>query len=128
MFLAPCLSADVRLDERAALARRLLGNQPRAHEHPEHARTMEERILSFLSKLDSENEPPVIEIDTDLFETGILDSFGFVELLGFLEKETGRSVTEEEMDDPRFNTVAGIVEVMSEKPSEAPRVAAGGSR
>jgi len=37
-------------------------------------------------------------------------------------------VTEDEMDDPRFTTVAGIVEVMSEKGSEAPRVAAGGSR
>ena len=89
---------------------------------------MEERILSFLSKLDTENKPSAIEVDTDLFETGILDSFGFVELIGFLEKETGQSVTEDEMDDPRFTTVAGIVEVMSEKASEEPRVAAGGSR
>jgi acyl carrier protein len=88
---------------------------------------MEERILSFLSKLDTENKPPVIEVDTDLFETGILDSFGFVELIGFLEKETGQSVTEDEMDDPRFTTVAGIVQVMSEKVVE-PRLAAGGSR
>jgi acyl carrier protein len=89
---------------------------------------MEERILSFLSKLDIENKPPVIEVDTDLFETGILDSFGFVELIGFLEKETGRSVTEEEMDDPRFTTVAGIVDVMSEKSGQASHVAAGGAR
>jgi len=89
---------------------------------------MEARILSFLSKLDIENKPPVIEVDTDLFETGILDSFGFVELIGFSEKETGQSITEDQLDDPRFTTVAGIVEVMSEKASEAPRVAAGGSR
>jgi acyl carrier protein len=89
---------------------------------------MEERIISFLSKLDTENESPVIEVDTDLFETGILDSFGFVELIGFLEQETGQSVTEAEMDDPRFTTVAGIVEVMSEKAGDAPRVAVGGSR
>jgi D-alanine--poly(phosphoribitol) ligase subunit 2 len=89
---------------------------------------MEERIISFLSKLDPDKQSPVIEVDTDLFETGILDSFGFVELLGFLEKETGQSVTEEEMDDPRFTTVAGIVEVMFEKAGEAPSVAAGGAR
>ena len=89
---------------------------------------MEERILSFLSKLNTENKPSVIEANTDLFETGFLDSFGFVELVGFLETLTGQTVTEEEMDDPRFTTVAGIVEVMSEKTEAAPRVAAGGSR
>jgi acyl carrier protein len=91
---------------------------------------MEDRILSFLSKLNTEdNEPAAFDIDTDLFETGVLDSFGFVELVGFLEKETGRSVTEEDMDDPRFTTVAGMVEVLSEKSDETtPRVAAGGSR
>jgi D-alanine--poly(phosphoribitol) ligase subunit 2 len=89
---------------------------------------MEERIINFLSKLDRDEQSPVIEADTDLFETGILDSFGFVELLGFLEKETGHAVTEEEMDDPRFTSVAGIVEVISEKADEAPSVAAGGAR
>jgi acyl carrier protein len=76
---------------------------------------MEERIVNFLSTLDTGEESPVIEVDTDLFETGILDSFGFVELLGFLEKETGHPVTEEQMDDPRFTTVAGIVEVLSDE-------------
>jgi acyl carrier protein len=89
---------------------------------------MEERILSFLSKQSTENPPPAIDVDTDLFDTGILDSFGFVELIGFLEKETGHSVAEEDMDDPRFTTIAGIVEVMSEKAGVAPRVAAGGAR
>ena len=90
---------------------------------------MEDRILSFLAKLDTENDtPPTIEVDTDLFEAGVLDSFGFVELVGFLEKETGHSVTEDDMDDPRFTTVSGIVEVMSEKANGAPRAAAGGAR
>lgn len=88
---------------------------------------MEERILSFLAKLNTENTS-VIEAKTDLFETGFLDSFGFVELVGFLETLTGQTVTEEDMDDPRFTTVAGIVEVMSEKAEAAPRIAAGGSR
>jgi acyl carrier protein len=90
---------------------------------------MEDRILSFLAKLDTERDTPsTIEVDTDLFEAGVLDSFGFVELVGFLEKETGHSVTEDDMDDPRFTTVSGIVEVMSEKADGAPRAAAGGAR
>jgi acyl carrier protein len=89
---------------------------------------MEDRILSFLSKLNTEDPPSDLAVDTDLFETGILDSFGFVELVGFLEKETGQSVSEEDMNDPRFTTVAGMVEVLSEKANAAPRVAAGGSR
>jgi D-alanine--poly(phosphoribitol) ligase subunit 2 len=89
---------------------------------------MEERILSFLSKLSTENEPSVIEADTDLFESGILDSFGFVELVGFLEKETGLSVTEQDMEDPRFTTVTGIVQVLADKAGREAQVAAGGSR
>jgi acyl carrier protein len=89
---------------------------------------MEEQILSFLSKLETENKPPAIDADTDLFETGFLDSFGFVELVGFLETLTGQTVTEEDMDDPRFTTVRGIVEVLNEKTAPSPRVAAGGLR
>jgi acyl carrier protein len=88
---------------------------------------MQARILDFLSKLPSENQPSIIGVDTDLFETGILDSFGFVELIGFLETLTGRTVTEEEMEDPRFTTVAGIVEVLGEATVIMPRVAAGGA-
>jgi acyl carrier protein len=98
------------------LARRLLGDDVENSRPPEHRdRPMEERIISFLSKLDTEKESPVIDVDTDLFETGILDSFGFVELLGFLEKETGHPVTEEQMDDPRFTSVGGIVRVLSDE-------------
>lgn len=89
---------------------------------------MEDRILSFLSKLSTDTPPPAIDVHTDLFATGILDSFGFVELVDFLEKETGQPVSEDDMDDPRFTTVAGMVEVMSEKTEGALRVAAGGSR
>lgn len=89
---------------------------------------MDEQILNFLSKLETENKPAALELDTDLFETGFLDSFGFVELVGFLETLTGQTVTEEDMDDPRFTTVRGIVEVLNEKSASAPRVAAGGSR
>ena len=110
------------------MARHLLGVKLGETPGPEHATIMEERILSFLSKLNPENETSPIDIDTDLFETGVLDSFGFVELVGFLEKETGQSVTEEDMDDPRFTSVGGILEVMSEKANGAARVAAGGSR
>ena len=89
---------------------------------------MEDRILSFLSKLSTDRPSPEIDTRTDLFETGVLDSFGFVELVDFLEKETGQAVSEDDMDDPRFTTVAGMVEVMSEKTNGTLRVAAGGSR
>ena len=89
---------------------------------------MHARILSFLSKLSTDTPPPAIDIHTDLFESGFLDSFGFVELVAFLEKETGHAVTEHDMDDPRFTTVAGMIEVMSEKTNGNARAVAGGSR
>jgi len=76
---------------------------------------MEKKILDFLSKLDTAPADSSIEVDADLFEGGILDSFGLVDLVTFLEGETGLSISEEDMDDPRFTTVAGIVEVLGER-------------
>jgi acyl carrier protein len=89
---------------------------------------MQDRILEFLSTRPAENGPSTIDVDTDLFETGILDSFGFVELIGFLETLTGRTISDEDMEDPRFTTVAGIVEVLAAHDRPAMRAAAGGAR
>jgi acyl carrier protein len=76
---------------------------------------MQQKILDFLSKLDTAPAEGSIAVDADLFEGGILDSFGLVDLVTFLEGETGLSISEEDMDDPRFTTVAGIVEVLEGK-------------
>ena len=46
--------------------------------------------------------------DTDLLATGWLDSLGFVDLLAFTEKVTGREIDLGDADPSEFTTVSGF--------------------
>jgi acyl carrier protein len=46
--------------------------------------------------------------DTDLLATGWLDSLGFVDLLAFAEKATGRDIDLADADPVEFTTVRGF--------------------
>jgi D-alanine--poly(phosphoribitol) ligase subunit 2 len=46
--------------------------------------------------------------ETDLFEAGFIDSFGFVELVIFLEQEFGVKLDEKDFNAPTIGTLAGI--------------------
>lgn len=73
------------------------------------------KILEFLSSQKRASDLPPITPDANLFEEGILDSFRLVEFVAFLEKETGVSIPDEDLDDPRFTTVAGILELLDRR-------------
>jgi acyl carrier protein len=51
----------------------------------------------------------------NLFEVGILDSYGLIELLLYLEKQFAFKLTEEEMASPRLASVEGICAIVAEK-------------
>lgn len=70
----------------------------------------------------------VPSVDTDLFETGVLDSLAFVELLLQLEREFGLKTCVDDLELENFRTVARIADFVAERvpaPGE-PRVAAFG--
>lgn len=46
--------------------------------------------------------------ETDLFETGVLDSLGFVELMLHLEQEFGVKITVEQVEIDNFRSVERI--------------------
>ena len=46
--------------------------------------------------------------ETDLFETGALDSMAFVELLALLEEEFGIAVSLDDLEIDRFRSIARI--------------------
>src|SRR5688500_20339807 len=64
--------------------------------------------------------------DTDLFETGVLDSLAFVELLLQLEREFGVTTTVDDLDVETFRSIACIADFVQarrgESPAENPRV------
>ena len=64
--------------------------------------------------------------DTDLFESGVLDSLAFVELLLQLEREFGVTTSVDDLDVATFrsiSTIADFVQVRAEPAlSESPRI------
>jgi acyl carrier protein len=67
--------------------------------------TVQRRIATwFLECLHLEIPSP----ETDLFETGVLDSLGFVELMLHLEKEFGVKITLEQVEIDNFRSVDRI--------------------
>lgn len=71
------------------------------------ANAVQEQIASlFLARLKLE----VPSVDSDLFETGALDSLAFVELLLYLEQEFGIRVSIEELEMDYFRSIARIAD------------------
>lgn len=74
-------------------------------------------------------QAPEVEVpaaDTDLFETGILDSMAFVDLLARLEQEFGMKCSMEELVIENFRSIARIAAFLAAKtaatePVPAPR-------
>ena len=64
----------------------------------------------FVEKLNVE----VPSIDADLYETGVLDSMAFVELLVFLEKEFEVKVGLNDLEIDNFRTIRKIVKFVLE--------------
>jgi acyl carrier protein len=72
-----------------------------------------ERVRSFISReflVEFTNE---VNEETDLFERELIDSFGFVELVTFLDAEFGVKLTDEDMAAPEMGTLAGIVRLVT---------------
>jgi len=67
--------------------------------------TVQRRIATwFLESLHLEIPSP----ETDLLETGVLDSLGFVELVFYLEKEFGAKITLDQVEIDNFRSVERI--------------------
>lgn len=75
----------------------------------------EEKIRKFLTRQFLFEFDEAITADSDLFELGLVDSYGFVELVTFLESEFAIQFTEDEIVDGGLNTLAGITAAVSAK-------------
>jgi acyl carrier protein len=67
-------------------------------------------LTLFKDKLERE----VPSVDTDLMETGLLDSLVFVELLNQIEKEFGIELAMDQLEVETFRTISGIVQFIDQ--------------
>lgn len=60
-----------------------------------------------------------LEDDDPLFESGTIDSMGFIKLLSFVEETFSVSIAMDEVSMDKFGTVNDIVEVINQKLNKA---------
>ncbi|MGW6793685.1 acyl carrier protein [Streptomyces chartreusis] len=56
-----------------------------------------------------------VTYDTDLFKAGVMDSFGYLHLMDFLETEFGVSISSDEILENVFVSLAAIDAFVAEK-------------
>lgn len=75
---------------------------------------MRDRIMKIVSEIC--NDRIVLKNgDLDLFETGLLDSMSFIEMLVLLEEEFDILIKPEDIDKEKMNTPNRIVEYVIKK-------------
>jgi len=69
-----------------------------------------DRIIGWIRQYGQKSGPVNFEIteNTNIMSTGLLDSFGFIELIMFLEKETGCEIDLSDIDPGDFTVVKGL--------------------
>ena len=82
-------------------------------------RRIRQRIVEFIATnfLFDDTQPVVNEADS-LLETGVIDSTGVLELVGFIEETYGIKVENEEITPENLDTILGITCFVQQKLSQ----------
>ena len=75
---------------------------------------MKHQIHSFVCKT-TFSDPGKINYDTLLFEEGIFDSMGLLNLLAFLETDYAIKIADSELDADNFGSIDAIVSFLERK-------------
>jgi acyl carrier protein len=74
---------------------------------------MKKMILEYVrNEYLEEDDDMVLDEDTKLISSGIVDSFSMVSLLRFLEKKYAVHIPDDEATPEAFDTVASIIKVV----------------
>ena len=77
---------------------------------------MEKEIRSFLADVFFLGDDPAsLPSEKSLIESGILDSTGVLELVGFLEEEYDIAIADEELVPENLDSIANIVRFVAAK-------------
>lgn len=79
---------------------------------------IKEKIQNFMEETFLLEFNEDITEDTDLFRSGIINSFGYIKLINFLEGEFNIKFSEEEVLSNVFVTFSSIVDCMTRKVQE----------
>jgi acyl carrier protein len=76
---------------------------------------LEKQIYEFLRSNFYVADTIQLDSDTSLLETGVIDSTGVLEVIGFIEETFGISVDDAEMLPENLDSIAGIAKYVIRK-------------
>ena len=79
---------------------------------------MQESILEMFLDFIARNfqiEKDEIDLEKSLIDEGVIDSFGLIEISGFIQNAFSITITDEEMTRDNFGSVLKIVDFVSRK-------------
>jgi acyl carrier protein len=76
---------------------------------------IQDRIQAWLEQQFLVSFSEDVNSDTDLFEAGVIDSFGQVELVSFLEKTFSIHFTDEELMSPEMAKLSSMTTIVNSK-------------
>ena len=79
---------------------------------------MDENVLEMLVKL-CDDEVVREDLDVELFETGLIDSLGFTELLVDIEDRFGVVISPSELEREEMNTPRKIIALIAQRSAQA---------
>jgi acyl carrier protein len=82
------------------------------------ASNVQNRISDFMSRTFLFQFGNGVGPDTDLFQAGLVDSFGFIELVGFLESTFAVKLTDDDLASPETATLAGTTRLIVSRMSK----------
>lgn len=73
-----------------------------------------DEIINFIIK-DNQLEVKTIDIDSDLMDTGILDSLGFLTIMGFVNEKWNIFIDMSEMETSQMNTIRKVADLIKKR-------------
>lgn len=75
---------------------------------------MEEKLIKYIQQEFLSDQETVIDVDTKLLSSGIMDSFSLVSLVAFIEKEFRKRIPPPRVTPESFDTVRQIVQIINQ--------------
>jgi acyl carrier protein len=77
--------------------------------------TLQDEIRGFISRTFLFEFGRDARDDTDLFDTGLIDSYGFIELVKFLEQTYGIGLSVDDLASTEMATLEGITRLVADR-------------
>lgn len=75
---------------------------------------MQEKVLDILANI-CEDDIVKEDMNVDLFETGLLDSLAFIEMMVQMEEEFNIAIAPSELDRAQVNTPQKLIEMIEKR-------------